>query len=50
MPGTKAGPRRPERRTPRRSPDPRTISRLLYVAVAVIALLLIFVAVRVALN
>jgi hypothetical protein len=53
MPDTNAdprGPRGPARRPPRRPPDPRTLSRLLYVAVAVIALLLIFVAVRAALS
>jgi len=50
MPGAGADPRGPVGRPPRRPPDPHTISRLLYVAVAIIALLLIYVAVRAALN
>jgi hypothetical protein len=34
----------------RRPPDPRSISRLLYIAVALIALLLLYVAIRAALS
>jgi hypothetical protein len=49
MPTSDANARRP-RGPGRRPPDPRTIVRLLYLAVAVIALLLIYVAVRAALN
>ena len=37
-------------RPQRRPPDPRSISRFLYIAVALIALLLLYVAVRAALS
>jgi hypothetical protein len=40
----------PGRRPQRRPPDPRSISRLLYIAVALIALLLLYVAIRAALS
>jgi hypothetical protein len=52
MPGPNPDPRRPHPpgRPPRRPPDPRSISRLLYIAVALIALLLLFVAIRAALH
>jgi hypothetical protein len=44
------GPFGPGRPPQRRPPDPRNLSRLLYIAVALIALLLLFVAVRAAFN
>jgi hypothetical protein len=41
---------RPAQRPPRRAPTPRTVSQFLYVAVAIIGLLLLYVAVRAAIG
>ena len=53
MPAPDSGARRPlgpSRRSRPEPPDSRTISRLIYIAVAVIAVLLLYVAIRSALH